>query len=589
MLPWAEERLHSEGWYRMEKSLSSERSTLPGDVKLSANHNKPVTVVQVLNGSEGDALEISNREPVSDVAGFKDEEPAHLDWDDEMASQLGKVPHAVSGSTQTTADATTSRGRNLSKNNQRSTNQKYMYAQSFSKLAYITDALSFFSVGVIIYILYHPYAQIYEVPHNYIGAMSIYALVCILLFERYGYYTFERLVAWPRKMFHLSAVMGITFALLVGLAFAFKISEEFSRVWAFSTFIVSTLLIVSSRGLFLRALRRCSLSGRLQQNLAIVGVGPQAHNFIERVRQDSAVWNRVVGVFDDRATRIQRELSGFAVRGNIDELVAWVRRGLVDSVVIALPWSADDRVFSIVQQLRELPVNVYVAPDLVVSKLPTYGEEILSSARVLKVASVPMSGWKMVVKVLQDKVLAFGLLVLLAPVFLVIAIAIKLESTGPVIFRQSRYGFNNEEITVRKFRTMYHFRSPENHVRQATRNDPRITPVGRFLRRTSLDELPQLLNVLDGSMSLVGPRPHAVEHNEKYAALISGYYRRHNVKPGITGMAQVKGFRGETQCLSKMEQRIQYDVYYVENWSLLMDMEILFLTVKVIWHHENAY
>lgn len=586
----------------MEKSLSGECITLPGNVKLSANHSETATTVsentisgirykrsQVLSGNDGEALKILTRETISDVASVNYDEPAHQERDDEKALRSGKIPRAIYESAQNAAETTTACTQNWSKNTHRSTNQKYIYARNFSKFAYIIDVLSFFAVGVIMYILHHPYTKLFEIPHNYTGAICVYSLVCVLLFERFGYYSFDRLVAWPRKMFHLGALMAITFALLVALAFAFKISEDFSRVWAFSTFIVSTLVITISRGLLLSVLRRCSLSGRLQRNLAIVGVGPQAANFIECVRQDSSVWNQVVGVFDDRTTRIQRELSGFAVRGNIDELVAWVRRGLVDSVVIALPWSADDRVFSIVQQLRELPVSVYVAPDLVASTIPTYSEEILSSARVLKVASVPMSGWKMVIKILQDKVLAFGLLIVLAPVFLAIAIAIKLESTGPVIFRQRRYGFNNEEITVRKFRTMYHARSPENHVRQATRNDPRITPIGRFLRRTSLDELPQLLNVLDGSMSLVGPRPHAVEHNEKYAALISGYYRRHNVKPGITGMAQIKGFRGETECLNKMEERIQHDVYYLENWSLLMDIEILFSTFKVIWDHQNAY
>jgi putative colanic acid biosynthesis UDP-glucose lipid carrier transferase len=202
----------------------------------------------------------------------------------------------------------------------------------------------------------------------------------------------------------------------------------------------------------------------------------------------------------------------------------------------------------------------------------------------------PLTGNNLVAKSIEDRVGAFLLLVLLAPLLLLITLAIRLDSAGPALFRQTRYGFNNEEFTVFKFRTM-RIAGDERlgSLEQARRNDPRTTPVGRFLRRTSLDELPQLLNVLKGEMSLVGPRPHAVAHNELYSRVIDEYFSRHRVKPGITGWAQVNGLRGETETPDKMRKRVEYDVYYIDHWSLLFDMRILFLTVFVGFVNKNAY
>jgi putative colanic acid biosynthesis UDP-glucose lipid carrier transferase len=200
-----------------------------------------------------------------------------------------------------------------------------------------------------------------------------------------------------------------------------------------------------------------------------------------------------------------------------------------------------------------------------------------------------MSGWGGAVKWIEDKVLATMLLVGLAPLMAAIAVAIKMDSPGPVLFRQRRYGFNNEDIEVLKFRTMYHFRPPEVGFVQATRDDPRVTRLGALLRKSSLDELPQLFNVLGGSMSLIGPRPHAIAHNEQFVPLVASYDARHKVKPGITGWAQVNGFRGETDNIEKMRARVEHDIYYIENWSLWFDLKILILTALVVWTHPNAY
>jgi len=236
-----------------------------------------------------------------------------------------------------------------------------------------------------------------------------------------------------------------------------------------------------------------------------------------------------------------------------------------------------------------LPVHVYLGSDLIGYHFPRHHRQLLEGVPVLEIASAPLSGWSGFVKLIEDKVLASILLVLFAPLLLLIGLAIKLDSRGPVLFRQARYGFNNEVIVVYKFRTMYHDRPPEEGVPQARRNDPRVTRVGRLLRRTSLDELPQLLNVIEGDMSMIGPRPHAVEHNEQYAALIGGYYGRHKVKPGITGWAQVNGLRGETQSLEKMAARVEYDVHYIENWSIWFDIKIMMMTALLGWVHKNAF
>jgi polysaccharide biosynthesis protein PslA len=235
-------------------------------------------------------------------------------------------------------------------------------------------------------------------------------------------------------------------------------------------------------------------------------------------------------------------------------------------------------------------VHIYLGSDLIGYHFPRHREQMLEGVPVLEIASAPLTGWSGLIKNIEDKVVAGALVVLLSPLLLLIALAVRLnDPSGPVLFRQKRYGFNNQEIVVYKFRTMYHDRPREEGVPQARRNDPRVTPVGRILRSTSLDELPQLFNVLQGNMSMVGPRPHAVVHNEQYAQLIGGYHGRHKVKPGITGWAQINGFRGETDTLEKMRGRVEHDIFYIENWSLWFDLKIMLLTSLAGWTHKNAY
>jgi len=299
--------------------------------------------------------------------------------------------------------------------------------------------------------------------------------------------------------------------------------------------------------------------------------------------------NHVVGVFDDRQRARNGDNADLKIDGGIDDLIAKVRQGQIEDVIIALPWNAEQRLLDIIGQLRQLPVHVHVGSDLISFHFPTdINTDFYRGLPMLEVVKKPLANWLSVVKAVEDRVLAVLILIIAAPFMVAIALAIRLESPGPAVFRQTRYGFNNQAFDVFKFRTMY-IGAPGDVIRQVTRDDPRVTRVGRFLRRASLDELPQLFNVLSGKMSLVGPRPHAVDHNEYYGRIIDGYFARHKVKPGITGWAQVNGLRGETDTLEKMQYRVRYDVYYIENWSLLFDLEILMLTLFVGFAGRNAY
>ena len=311
---------------------------------------------------------------------------------------------------------------------------------------------------------------------------------------------------------------------------------------------------------------------------------------MDHLRRVSGSAVRVVGAFDDRRTRIPAQVGDVPVLGTVEDLVRLARANLIDQVVITLPAQAEQRLVDVLSRLRDLPLDVSLCP--VVFEPPTLAcrrVTLLGGLPLLDMLQRPFSRWGYFAKAVEDYSIATLLLIFTAPLMVIIAIALRLDSAGPIIFRQKRYGFNNGTIEIFKFRTMCAYQDHNSRVIQARRDDTRLTRVGRWLRRTSLDELPQLFNVLRGEMSIVGPRPHMVEHNQHYAALIDAYLGRHRVKPGITGWAQVNGWRGETDTLEKMERRIRHDLYYIENWSLSFDLRILARTLLVGWNHPNAY
>ncbi len=405
-----------------------------------------------------------------------------------------------------------------------------------------------------------------------------------------GIYSFSSILSPFMNFSRLAVTCITTFMLLLAIAFTLKISDSFSRIWMYSFAFSSFGLVLLYRIIGFITISALANRGVCTRNVVIFGSGEQANRLIEQLSQRKPNFNRVIGVFDDRQTRTSALMNNYPLLGNIKELKRFVRREHVDDIIIALPWNADERQVDIVRQLRELPSHVHLVSDLVGFRFPNKPSPThFGAIPMIEVIDSPLSGWGVMLKWLEDRILSGILLLAFLPVLLCVALAIKLESKGPVFFKQKRFGYNNQIFEIYKFRSMYFDKIPEKVTQQATKDDPRITKVGKFIRRTSLDELPQLLNVFLGSMSLVGPRPHAVDHNEEYSELIDGYFARHRVKPGITGWAQVNGYRGETDTLEKMEARVEHDTYYCENWSLFFDFQILVMTAFVGFINKNAY
>jgi putative colanic acid biosynthesis UDP-glucose lipid carrier transferase len=321
--------------------------------------------------------------------------------------------------------------------------------------------------------------------------------------------------------------------------------------------------------------------------MVIVGANPLGFRLAKRVLDDPYSGAQVKGFFDDRnPTRLER--ADGPLLGSLGDLPAWVREHSVGTIYITLPMVAQPRIMKMLDELGDTTASIYFVPDIFAFDLIQARFDELEGIPVVAICESPFAGFNSVLKRLSDIVFASAALLALWPVMLAITIGIKWTSPGPVLFKQRRYGLDGAEIMVYKFRSMKVLEDGAV-VRQATRDDDRITPFGAFLRRTSLDELPQFLNVLQGTMSIVGPRPHAVAHNEQYRKLIKRYMLRHKVKPGITGWAQINGFRGETETVEKMQSRVAYDLDYMRNWSVALDVWIMLRTVTVVFRDRNAY
>ena len=321
--------------------------------------------------------------------------------------------------------------------------------------------------------------------------------------------------------------------------------------------------------------------------LAVVaGMNPAGVELARRLERDIYAGIRVVGFVDDRS--FSRSEGDHPVLARIDELPELVKRRRIDMVYLALPMISAPRIHKLLDALRDTTASVYFVPDMFVTDLIQGRVDSVSGMPVLGVFDSPFTGASGLVKRASDIVLSAAILALVSPLLIVLALLVKLTSPGPAIFRQRRYGLDGEEIVVYKLRSMTVTEDGEV-VRQATRSDSRITPLGAFLRRSSLDELPQFINVLQGRMSIVGPRPHAVAHNELYRKLIKGYMQRHKVRPGLTGWAQVNGLRGETESVEKMKARIDFDLDYLRNWSLRLDLYIIAKTAWIVLKGQNAH
>ena len=373
-------------------------------------------------------------------------------------------------------------------------------------------------------------------------------------------------------------------ALLLLLGWASRTLVAFDQrvllVWALGTPVA---LFAAHRSLA-RILPRLLATEGLRKNAVIAGANELGRGLAARLRASPVHGVRFIGYFDDRGgNRISEK-----VLGPLSALGDYVRANNVDIIYIALPMASQPRILRILEELHDSTASIYFVPDIFVFDLIQARVDSIGDLPVVAVCETPFYGFNGLVKRLSDYVLGAAILVLIAPLLIAIAIGVKLSSPGPILFKQRRYGVDGRKIVVYKFRTMT-VAEDGDVVRQATRNDARVTPFGAFLRKTSLDELPQFINVLQGRMSVVGPRPHAVAHNELYRKLIRGYMIRHKVRPGITGLAQVNGFRGETETVEKMKGRIEYDLAYLRSWSVLLDLQIVLKTIVVVLRKQNAY
>jgi Undecaprenyl-phosphate glucose phosphotransferase len=358
-------------------------------------------------------------------------------------------------------------------------------------------------------------------------------------------------------------------------------SDTLLRLW----FIATPIFLIINRYLYHLLCNLLIRAGYISWNIVILGAGNHAGSLIRKIQSTEAEELNIRGLFDDRKSRIPAAIGGVPVLGTTDDLFDFVRREIVDEVLIALPLADCERIVSLSRKLQALAIDVRLSIEPLPDSFRARTVNYLGDARVLDLVERPLKGWPGVLKILQDKLLSLILLICTGPLMLVIAALIKLESRGPVFFVQERFGFNNSVIRVLKFRTMRSSCGDPSGQRRTVRNDPRVTRVGRVLRRFSLDELPQLINVIRGDMSLVGPRPHAVAMmagDQFYYEAVEEYPRRHRVKPGITGWAQVNGSRGEIDTLAKAQARVRLDLYYIEHWSLWLDVKILVKTVSLL-------
>ncbi|PCJ70523.1 MAG: undecaprenyl-phosphate glucose phosphotransferase [Rhodobiaceae bacterium] len=450
----------------------------------------------------------------------------------------------------------------------------------------IADAVTIFTAGCVAHLFYFTFFATGSWQLS-LTASFLGAVFSVALFRRQGLYALPRLIRWWERIGRLAASWTLVFLSLATLAFLVKVADAYSRGWAIIWFFVTLVMLLFVRAVIGTVLQHLARQGAVQRHIAIVGCGEQARLLIDRLTAEGELVS-IVGAYDLGPGWETSEPYSIPNQGTLDDLIEDVQRQRVDDIILALPRSDEQRIWRVAERLAELPVHVRLAPETFDIKSSQLRDEAVGAVRMSTLLTPPLSDWSRLVKAAEDRVLGAFFLLFMLPAMALIALAIKIDSSGPVFFVQRRHGFNHEIILVLKFRTMS-VQEDGQQVVQAKRGDDRITRVGRFLRRTSLDELPQLINVTRGEMSLVGPRPHAVAHNVQYASMINSYSKRHKVKPGITGWAQINGFRGETKELELMQKRIEHDLFYIEHWSLWMDLKIILLTPFRGMIHPNAY
>ncbi|WP_349371093.1 undecaprenyl-phosphate glucose phosphotransferase [Salinarimonas sp.] len=433
------------------------------------------------------------------------------------------------------------------------------------------------------------------VSFEYWVAIGALGALAILAFQALGAYSIGAFRAFFGYGVKIALGWALVFLIALAAIFLLKVGEEYSRVWLVSWFGMGLLALTAERLAVSLVVTAMTRAGRFDRRTAIVGGGPAAESMIKALDAQPDTGVKIVGVFDDRSDERSADVvAGYPKLGRVDDLVDYARRTQLDLVIFTVPISAEERILQMLSKLWILPIDIRLAAHTSKLRLRPRSYSYIGSVPVLDVFDRPIADWDLVLKWLFDRIVGSLLLILLSPLLLATAVAVKLDSKGPVFFKQKRYGFNNELIEVFKFRSMYTDMADATAAKLVTKDDPRVTRVGRFIRKTSIDELPQLFNVVFfGSLSLVGPRPHALHAkaaDRLYDQVVDGYFARHKVKPGITGWAQINGWRGETDTQEKIQRRVEHDLYYIEHWSVFFDLQILAMTpVALLSDRENAY
>ena len=460
------------------------------------------------------------------------------------------------------------------------------YASTLNVVARLLDVFFVLLAALVAY-----YWRFHHVTltTDYLIALVIAALVSVIIFSWSGIYRAWRGKSWLEQA---RTVMFVWFAVVVTLiivAFLTKTSTTYSRQWMAMWSVTGLICLLGFRFSFFKLLQFMRKKGWNHKRIVIIGTGDLGQGVARNIRQATWTGLDVVAFFDDDMGPEKKCLDGMEVRP-LTELTGFINpQNKIDQVWMALPLREEDKMNQILHDLRYSTVDIRFVPGIFGFRLLNHSITEVAGLPVIDLSASPMVGINRLIKEFEDRVLALLILVIVSPLLALIALGVKISSPGPVLFKQMRLGWDGKPIKVYKFRTMVMHHEDSGAVTQACRNDCRITKLGAFLRRTSLDELPQFWNVLQGRMSIVGPRPHAMPHNEQYKDQVDDYMRRHKVKPGITGWAQIHGWRGETDTLEKMQRRIEYDLYYIENWSLWLDIKIIFLTLVSGFVHRNAY
>ena len=428
---------------------------------------------------------------------------------------------------------------------------------------------------------------------RYLVVIIAVATLSTFAFQIAGIYELQAFRSYKQYV-RLASAWSAVFLIVFGATFFAKSGEMFSRLWFGGFYVSGFAVLVISRTMLSYLVRRWTRSGRLTRRTVIVGGGEPGAHLIEELRRQKDSDVEIIGLFDDRDDdRSDTDCIGERKLGSVDDLLEFGRRTRVDLVIFSLPISAEARILQMLKKLWVLPIDIRLAAHTNKLKFRPQSYSYIGSVPLIDMHDRPIADWDVIVKWLFDKIIGSIMLVLALPLLGFIAIAIKLDSRGPILFKQQRYGFNNDLIRVYKFRSMYADATDVTANQQVTKEDPRVTSVGRLIRKASLDELPQLFNVVfKGDLSLVGPRPHAVNTKAEarlFADVVDGYFARHRVKPGITGWAQINGWRGETDTQEKIQRRVEHDLDYIENWSLLFDLLILARTPFALFKSANAY